>query len=101
MTDMTLKAIARELAADLGNELGVKVTQKQAEAVTNAVFASIIENMVGGHNVTVPGFGKFKVLDKPERQVRNPSTGEMSTAPAKRAPKFTPAKALKDAIAVK
>ena len=48
--------------------------------------------------VSIAGFGKFAVKDRPERQGRNPSTGEAMTIAASKKVSFTPAKGLKDKL---
>jgi DNA-binding protein HU-beta len=47
---------------------------------------------------TVPGLGKLVVVNRKERQGRNPATGETITIPARKALKFRIAKHAKDAI---
>ena len=49
------------------------------------------------YGFTIPGIGKLVVVDRKERQGRNPATGEPITIPAKRVLKFRIAKAAKDA----
>lgn len=46
----------------------------------------------------LPGFGKFKVKETPEREGRNPSTGATIKISASKKLSFTPAKAIKDAL---
>jgi len=46
----------------------------------------------------IPGIGKLVLVDRAERQGRNPATGETITIPAKQVVKFRVAKACKDAI---
>ena len=48
--------------------------------------------------VTLAGLGKLSVARKAARKGRNPSTGADIDIPAKNAPKFSAAKALKDAV---
>jgi len=43
----------------------------------------------------LPGFGKFKVQHRPERQARNPRTGETVTVAAVRKLVYQPAKVVK------
>lgn len=81
------------------NWQGAKITQKGATMAIEAMFEMIADNLQQGHEINIPGFGKFAVKDKPERQARNPKTGETMTVPAKRVFKFTPAKALKERLA--
>lgn len=47
---------------------------------------------------TLPGLGKFVVIDRKARSGRNPVTGETLQIPAKRVLKFRIAKVAKDAI---
>ena len=64
------------------------------EAVCRAVKAALRD----GEAVAIPGFGTFEAVEKPERQGRNPKTGETIAIPACKAVKFKAAKALKDAV---
>ncbi len=77
-----------------------KITKAQAKALVDGVFAAIRDAAVKGEEVSVPGFGKFKVQHKPSRTGRNPRTGEAVTIAASKKLAFQPAKALKDALAV-
>ena len=52
-----------------------KLTKTQAKAIIDGVFKSLTEAAVKGEEVSIPGFGKFKVQAKPARTGRNPSTG--------------------------
>jgi len=51
-----------------------------------------------GEDVTLTGFGTFKVIKRKARKGRNPSTGEEIKIKATKAPKFTAGKALKEAV---
>ncbi len=75
-----------------------KLTKAQAKAIVDGVFAAIRDAAVKGEEVSVPGFGKFKVQDKPARTGRNPSTGAAIEIAASKKVVFQPAKALKDAL---
>ena len=59
---------------------------------------AIVEAAKGGAEVALAGFGKFKVTERPERQGRNPATGEAITVAASRKMVFTPAKQLREAL---
>jgi DNA-binding protein HU-beta len=52
----------------------------------------------GGQEVSLPGFGKFKVKETAARDGRNPSTGEIIKIAASKKLSFTPAKAVKDQL---
>jgi DNA-binding protein HU-beta len=64
------------------------------EALTEVVTKEVAQ----GGSVTLPGLGKFACRARPERTVRNPSTGEQMQKPADRVAKVTIAKQLKDVI---
>jgi DNA-binding protein HU-beta len=85
-----------EIADKIATEHGL--TKVQAKAVVEAVIAAITQAAIAGNETSLPGFGKFKVKDTPERDARNPVTGAtIKVAPARKLA-FTPAKALKDAL---
>ncbi|MDQ0839266.1 HU family DNA-binding protein [Sphingomonas faeni] len=73
-------------------------SETDAKAAVSAVFAQIAEAVAKGDEVAVPGFGKFTVKDRPEREGRNPGTGEAITIAASKKVTFTPAKGLKDKL---
>ena len=54
--------------------------------------------MKEGDRVNLAGFGTFTVLDKPSRKGRHPKTGEEIDIAAKKVPKFSPGKGLKDVV---
>jgi DNA-binding protein HU-beta len=76
-----------------------KITKTQAKALVDSVFAAITTAATKGEEVSLPGFGKFKVQDKPARTGRNPSTGAAIQIAASKKLVFQPAKALKDTLA--
>ena len=47
---------------------------------------------------TIPGIGKLVLVNRKERQGRNPATGETITIPAKTVVKFRIAKACKESV---
>lgn len=73
-------------------------TKKNAEAVVNAVISTITDALVNGDKVSIVGFGTFEVRDRKEKQVLNPQTHQMMTAPASKAPAFKAGQALKNAV---
>ena len=54
--------------------------------------------MQAGDAVTFTGFGSFKIAQRAARKGRNPRTGKEINIPAGNAVKFTPGKALKEAV---
>ena len=85
-----------QLVAALAEEMGSD--KKTANAALDAIGSLVAREVAGGGAVTLPGIGKVACRARPERQVRNPQTGETMTKPADRAVKVTIAKALKDSV---
>ena len=73
-------------------------TKVQAEAVVDTVFDSILKTLKKGDEVAIAGIGKLSVKQRKAREARNPKTGETVKVPATKVPKFSAAKALKDAV---
>ncbi len=74
------------------------VTKTQALSAVNAVFDALQEALVAHDTVNVPGFGKFAAKYCASKQSRNPQTGEAIEVPQHFVVRFSPAKALKDAV---
>jgi len=72
--------------------------KKEAREAVDRVFSAIQEALAQGDTVSIAGFGSFKVQQRNARTGRNPQTGEEIRIEAKKVPKFTPAKALKEAV---
>jgi len=84
---------------ELINEVAKVVgTKKEAQSAVECVISSITRAMKKGEDVTLTGFGSFKVVQRKARMGRNPYTGEEIKIKATRAPKFTPGKGLKEAV---
>ena len=75
-----------------------EMTRKEALALVDGIFEDIQNAVASSDVVKIPGFGIFKVRDRPARMARNPATGQPVKVAAKRVFKFTPAKALKEAV---
>ena len=76
------------------------MNKSQAKQVVDAVFAAIVDAASKGEEVSVPGFGKFKVTSRDARSGRNPATGETIQIAASKKLGFAPAKQVKDALNV-
>ena len=85
-----------QLVAALAEVMGSD--KKTASAALDAVAEVVTKEVAQGGAVTLPGIGKVYCKARPERQVRNPATGETMTKPADKQVKVTIAKALKDAV---
>lgn len=75
-----------------------EVSKGDASKVLAAFTDVVTEELKNGEKVQLVGFGTFEAIKKPEREGRNPRTGEKTKIAACNAPKFKPGKALKDAI---
>lgn len=87
-------------SADLADKIATDsgITKADAKKIVDGVFAAIADAAASSEEVSIPGFGKFKVKDSPAREGRNPSTGETIQIAAAKKIGFTPAKALKDKL---
>lgn len=84
--------IAEKIAAEQGT------TKADARKLVDAVFATIADAAAKGDEVSLNGFGKFKIKDSPAREGRNPATGAAMTIAASRKLTFAAAKAIKDKL---
>jgi len=85
-----------QLIAALAEEMGTD--KKSAGGALEAICNLITREVAGGGAVTLPGVGKISCRERPERMVRNPSTGEQFKKEADKVVKMTIAKALKDSV---
>ncbi len=85
---------------DLADGLAQKhgLTKTQAKSIVEDVLQGVVSASVSGEEVSLAGFGKFKVKESPEREGRNPSTGATIKIAASKKVAFQPAKAFKDAL---
>jgi DNA-binding protein HU-beta len=85
--------------SDLISEVAKVVgTKKAAQDAVDCVVSSITKALKKGQDVSLAGFGTFKVVKRKARKGRNPNTGEEIKIKATKAPKFTAGKALKEAV---
>lgn len=85
-----------DLIDHVASQAGVE--KNAAKKAIEAVFGAILEAAKKGEEVSLPGFGKFKVKDSPARSGRNPATGATIEIAASRKLGFSPAKQVKDAL---
>lgn len=88
--------------SDLADTLAAAqgITKADARKYVDGVFAAIADAAAKGDEVSINGFGKFKVKDSPAREGRNPATGETIQIAAAKKLSFAPAKAVKDKLNV-
>lgn len=85
-----------QLVAAVADAMGAD--KKTATAALDAIASVVAREVATGGSVTLPGLGKMACRARPERQVRNPATGETVTKGADKQVKFAIAKALKDSV---
>lgn len=73
-------------------------TKATVKRVLDAQTIAVHEALANGDEVALDGLGKFKVAQRKGRTGRNPQTGKEIQIAAKKAPVFSAAKALKDAV---
>jgi DNA-binding protein HU-beta len=85
-----------QLVAAVADAMGAD--RKVASAALDAIADVVAREVTAGGTVTLPGLGKMACRARPERQVRNPATGETMTKGADKQVKFAIAKSLKDSV---
>lgn len=79
--------------ADRGN-----MSRAESGRALDALIEIIRDQLVRGEQIALVGFGTFGVSNRGARVGKNPRTGEAIKIAARRVPKFTPGKGLKDAV---
>lgn len=85
-----------ELTAALAEKTGL--TKAKAKEVLDAHAELLISELQTSGSVQLPGIGKLKLGERPERQGRNPATGEAITIKASKTVKFSGGKRFKDSF---
>ena len=85
---------------DLVNAIATKTgnTKVACEMMLNAFVETIEESLKKGEDVSLIGFGSFKVVDTKAKIGRNPKTGKEIKIPAGKKVKFSIGKILKDSV---
>ena len=85
---------------DLVNTIATKTgnTKVACEMMLNAFVETVEESLKKGEDVSLIGFGSFKVVDTKAKMGRNPKTGKEIKIPAGKKVKFTVGKVLKDSV---
>ncbi len=87
---------ATEFIAKIAEAHGVSKTQ--AKSIVEDIFKDIVDAAASGAEVSLPGFGKFKVKTTREREGRNPGSGEKIKIASSKKLAFAPAKSVKDLL---
>ena len=75
------------------------ITKKLSGEVLEATLDTITAELKKGGEITLTGFGSFKVSERKARNGINPQTKAPIKIAAKKSPKFTPGKTLKEVVA--
>ena len=89
---MNKKDLIALIAAD------ADISKEAAGAALDSVTGNVVKALKKNDDVRLPGFGTFKVTHRKARTARNPQTGATIQVKASDAPKFTAAKAFKEAL---
>ncbi len=85
-----------ELIAQIAEAHGV--SKAQAKSIVDDILKNIVDAAANGAGVSLPGFGKFKVKATPEREGRNPASGEKIKIAASKKLTLSSAKSVKDLL---
>jgi integration host factor subunit beta len=73
-----------------------QLTAKDAELSVKSILEAQSNALAKGDRIEIRGFGSFALTYRPPRSGRNPKTGEAVPVPAKRVPRFTAGKELRE-----
>ena len=95
--------------AEVSNEVYLRVDQTDPDIpkmkksgvydILKASFDVMKQAIASGEDVSIPGFGKYKVTTRKARKGRNPRTGEALQIKAKQVVRFAPSSVLREAVA--
>jgi DNA-binding protein HU-beta len=86
---MTKNDLVEQLAQEY------ELTKTFARDIVDNIFDKMTDAVRKGEEVSIFGFGKFKLAERKARKGRNPQTGEAVKIAASKSLKFTPARQLK------
>lgn len=89
---MNKQELVNKIAKDHG------LTKSAAAAAVETFLGEITRSLKKGDAITFVGFGTFKTSQRKARVARNPQTGAPIKIPKRRVVRFTPGKALKQAV---
>jgi integration host factor subunit alpha len=82
-----------DIARQIQNQVGI--SEHDAETLFERILDLLKAALKNGEEITITGFGKFRVRSKNVRVGRNPRTGEEITIPARRVVTFHASSLLK------
>jgi len=94
-SDQSQGTLTRRELAQAVYSVCPSVSRSQAKGFVDAVIEEIISALAVGEDVSLRGFGKFAVREKPERPGRNPKTGISAPISARKVITFKASEQLK------
>lgn len=85
-----------QVATHLSDKVGI--TKKEAKSALETLTELVVKELKKEGSLRLAGLGIFRKRKTKARIGRNPATGEQIKIPARTRLRFTPAKALKDAV---
>jgi len=85
-----------ELIEQVASQTGL--TKRTSGKAVDAVVSAISDCLARGEKVTLVGFGTFRVRSRKARRGVNPQTRQSIQIPAKKVPKFSAGKALREKV---
>jgi integration host factor subunit beta len=79
-------------------EKQANLTHKQAEAIVNICFESMIKSLYDDERIEIRGFGSFANRNYKAYEGRNPKTGKVVKVEPKKVPFFKVGKELKEMV---
>jgi DNA-binding protein HU-beta len=86
----------QDLIAKIAKDTGS--SKAGAAAAVESIIDGITKSLKKGDAITFVGFGTFKTANRKARTARNPQTGATIKIPKRRVVRFSPGKALKNAV---
>jgi nucleoid DNA-binding protein len=96
---MGMAEISNEVYLRVDQEGGPPLKKSGVHEINKAFFDIMLQALNAGEDISIPKFGKFKIIERAERNGRNPKTGESMRITAKKAVRFRPANILRMTIA--
>ncbi len=98
ITDEKKETVSKKEFIALYKKAGSFKTKKEAENNLNS-FMTLVENLLAsGKEVNFTGWGKFKVVNREERNGTNPQTRKKIVIPAKKVIKFKAGKSFDEKV---
>jgi len=85
-----------ELVNEVSGEVGL--SKRETQKVVDAIMGTIGDTLAAGEKVTLVGFGTFRVRSRKARRGVNPQTRQSIQIPAKKVPRFSAGKVLREKV---